>query len=292
MKNWLRKKNRPSDPKEGSLTVDELVALGRGDEARKELEAKLRDTPRDRRSLLKLADVLLSMQRTIDAVEIYEAAAKGLATDGFHDKAIAVLRKVLKVAPDHEGAILGIEQLEQAKRLEAKRHIVDLHMRKNSRAEGRNFDSLMLSQLWRNLSKCPLVRSLDTQSLSRLFAEFKLKELAPHGELVARKDDLEALFVVVDGKIEVIQKRADGPPIILRSYEAGDMFGENALLERRPWSAAHRAAVPTKLLCLDRDGLSAILPGLSDPREFLDTLRIQRHDSSLAAMLRQQGERR
>lgn len=271
-------------------TVDELMALGRNDEARRELELKLRETPSDRRSLVKLGDVLMAMQRHVEAVEIYQAAAKGLASDGFHDKAIAVLHKILKVSPNDPAATLGIEQLEEVKHLDAKRQVITRQLRKSADDAAHSLDSIRVSQLWKKLSKSPVVRKLDTRTLSRLFGQFTLLELPPQRELVARGDRRDEYFMVADGAVEVIRKRADGPPLVLRAYQPGDTFGEAALLEHAEWPAAHRAHGPTRLLRLDRSGLEALLPGLEDPRAFIDTLRIQRHDASLAAMLREESE--
>ncbi len=289
MKNWLRKGTRGGNEASRELTVDELVSLGRLEDARQMLEERVKGSSRDRRSLVKLAEVLLALERKDESLELYEAAAKSYAADGFHDRGIAVLRKMLKIAPGHPRAAISIDQLEQAKRLEAKRAIVHRNLSRTTDTGARGFDSLQLAQSWRNLSKSPLVRNLETNLLGRLFAQLKPRDFDPQEEIVARKDELEELFVVAEGSVEVIEKRADGAPIVLRTYEAGDVFGESALLEHQPWAAAHRAQGSTRLLCLDRDGLTKLLPGLEDPRGFLDSLRTQGNDASLAEMVGQRS---
>ncbi|MDH3404699.1 MAG: cyclic nucleotide-binding domain-containing protein [Acidobacteriota bacterium] len=289
MKNWLRSKSK-GDDREPELTVDELLALGRGLEARILLEERLRSKPRDRRAQVKLGDVLLALERPSEALDMYESAAQSYAGDGFHDKAKALLQKMLKIAPQHEKAILGLEQLDRAKERERRRQIVVRHLRKVHQDDQDSLDAFRINQLWKNLSRSRVLEALDTSNLGRLFEQFRLRRLAPQDEIASRGDQLEELFLVAHGRVEVLQKRADGPPVVLRGYEPGDVFGESALLERRPWTAWHRAAGPTHLLCLDREGLAALLPGLRDPRSFLDALRIQRHDASLAAMVRTAGE--
>ncbi len=294
MKNWLRGKSK-SKTTSGSeenrpLSVDELLTLGRPEDARIHLEDRLRRNSRDRRSQVKLGDVLLVMHRPTEALGMYEGAAKGYAADGFHGKASAVLHKWLKVAPDDEKALLGLEQLERAKERERRRTIVVNHLAASTGGSARSMDAFRVNQLWKVLSRSSVLEALDTRSLGRLFEYLKLRVVEEGVELVNRGDPLEELFLVAGGRVEVIEKRADGPPVVLRAYEAGDVFGEGALLEHRPWSAAHRTTENSQLLCLTHDALAQALSGMLDPRAFLDALRVQRHDASLAAMVRSGGE--
>lgn len=285
MKNWLRGRRKDGDGGERALTVDDLVSLGRFEEARTELESQLRSGPRQHHTQVKLGDVLLAMRRPSEALEIYEGAAQAYAADGFHDKARAVLQKMLKIAPEHDKAVLGLEQLERAKEREHRRHIVVRHL--SHAGEGdRALDAFRINQFWKGLSRSKVVEALDARSLSRLFECFELRHVPEGREIATRGDSLEELYLVAGGSVEVIEKRADGPPLVLRTYESGDVFGEGALLEHRPWSATHRVAESSHLLCLTPDRLAAALVGALDPRAFLDALRVQRHDASLAAMVR------
>jgi hypothetical protein len=285
MKNWLRGKGKGEEVHQRQLSVDDLVSLGRLEEARVELDRRLRDSPRHHATQVKLADVLLAMRRPSEALEIYEAAAQGFAGDGFHDKARAVLQKMLKIAPGHDKASLGLEQLERAKEREHRRLIVMRHL--SHAGEGdRAIDAFRINQLWKGLSRSKVLDALDIRSLSRLFESFELRRLAEGEEIAAPGELLQELFLLAGGQVEVIERRADGPPIVLRTYESGDVFGEAALLEHHPWSAVHRVRDACDALCLTRDGLAAALVGATDPRALLDALRVQRHDASLAAMLR------
>ena len=286
MKNWLRGKAKRENAGNGPLSVDELVSLGRTEDARMALEDRLRGNSRDRRSQVKLAEVLLVMRRPTEALEMYESAAQGYAGDGFHDKARAVLHKMLKVAPNHDKALLGLEQLDRAKERERRRLIVIRQLAGSTEGTARSMDALRLSQLWKKLSRSAVLEALDTRTLGRLFEYLELRLVEEGVELVKRGDSLEELYLVAGGRVEAIEKRADGPPVILRAYKPGDVFGEGALLEHRPWSAAHRTSERSRLLCLTPKALAAALSGMPDPRAFLDALRVQRHDASLAAMVR------
>jgi tetratricopeptide (TPR) repeat protein len=286
MKNWLRGGGKAASDSDEELSVGDLLALGRGLEARIQLESRLRANPRDRRTQVKLADVLLAIEKPVEALEMYESAATSYAGDGFHDKAKALLRKMLKIDPGHEKALVGIEQLDRAKERDRRRQIVVRHLRKVHRDGEDGLDAFRINQLWKNLSRSAVLEALDTRNLGRLFEFLRLRRLDPETDIAVRGDDFEELYLIAMGGVEVLKKRADGPPVVLKEYAAGDVFGESALLEHRPWTAWHRTTKRSHILCLDREGLTALLPGLQDPRGFLDALRIQRHDASLAAMVR------
>jgi len=288
MKNWLRGKKSDDDPRQREFTVDELLTLGRPEEARSLLEEKLRTNMRDRRAQAKLGDVLLAMHLVSEALDMYEGAAQGYASDGFHDKAKALLHKMLKIAPNHEKAIVGLEQLDRAKERERRRQIVvrQLGRRGHSATGGPTLDVFRVNQLWKTLSRSSVLEALDTTSLGRLFEQFELREVAAGGQIAARGDRTEELYLVATGKVEAVEVKSGGSAVVLRTYEPGDVFGERSLLEHRPWCALYRAAGPCRLLCLSAERLAGVLPGLEDPRALLDALRKQRHDGTLAAMVR------
>jgi tetratricopeptide (TPR) repeat protein len=291
MKNWLRGKTKNLREKPEALTVDDLLALGKPEEARVLLEEKLRKKPRNRRNQVKLGDILLMMQLPTEALEMYEAAAQGYAGDGFHDKSRAVLQRMLKISPHHEKAILGLEQLDRAKERERRRKIVLRHLQQAGEGSMDSMAAFQINQLWKSLSRSSVLEALDTKSLAQLFEHLRLRVAKWDSEIANRGDELEELFLVASGTVEVIEKRPGRAPVVLRAYESGDVFGEGALLEHRPWEACHRAATECRLLCLDGPSLAAALTGLEDPRSFLDALRTQRHDASLAAMIRTAAEK-
>ena len=83
--------------------------------------------------------------------------------------------------------------------------------------------------------------------------------------------------------IVAIVATADGRSFQLRVLTTGDLFGERALLEHKPWPATYRVIERARLLRIDKAGLERSLAGNPDPRQLLDTLRGQRHDREVAA---------
>jgi CRP-like cAMP-binding protein len=83
----------------------------------------------------------------------------------------------------------------------------------------------------------------------------------PAGEVVIRAGDLgDRFYVIADGELEVI---ADG---LHRSADAGDYFGEIALLRDMPRTATVRAIVDSTLYALERDAFLQAVTGNSSMR--------------------------
>jgi uncharacterized membrane protein len=68
----------------------------------------------------------------------------------------------------------------------------------------------------------------------------------------------DELYVVHSGAIELFVKDVTGQKIVLHTAQAGDMFGELALLDDEPRSATAVAIEPTQLLVLDRSDLTLL----------------------------------
>ena len=127
-----------------------------------------------------------------------------------------------------------------------------------------------------------LVKLLPGEQLKRLFAGAALT-VWEAGEVVGeRQSQIERMFLVVRGQVEAIVALPDGRTMQLRVLKPGDLFGERALLEHRPWPATFRVVERARLLRIDRAGLEKALTGNPDPRQLLDALRSQHHDRDLA----------
>lgn len=68
------------------------------------------------------------------------------------------------------------------------------------------------------------------------------------GETIFEEGDLgDSMYVVLDGEVEIILRGN-----VINTLTAGEIFGEMALVDNRPRSAAARAKVPTKLIPVNR----------------------------------------
>ncbi len=97
-----------------------------------------------------------------------------------------------------------------------------------------------------------LLNEEDHRALADVIDHITLDEGAT---LFHAGDPGDALYVVRSGAVELSVKDVVGQKIVLTVAQAGDMFGELALLDSEPRSATAIALAPCSLLLLDRDDL-------------------------------------
>jgi Cyclic nucleotide-binding domain len=262
------------------LDIDDLIVLERYGEAEDKLKARLRANPKDLHSHVKLAEVYSTTQQVEKALEEYLFVADEFADDGFYDKAMAVAAKAAKLAPNDPSLAERIQRFEAQKRLEVSRTAVIDGLMAQSRDDVKT-SVFEAQQVWSALAETAFIKSLAPDQLRKLFGSMALVKF-PVGSIFLRAEQrLDELFLVARGEVEV--HYSDGErDLELRSYVPGDIFGEAALFERKPWMANYRVGQAATLLKLTASGLQAALLGNADPRGLLDALRVQRMDREVA----------
>jgi CRP-like cAMP-binding protein len=77
---------------------------------------------------------------------------------------------------------------------------------------------------------------------------------APAGDVIVAEDsEGDAMYVIGQGRVRVEKKTLYGDEYTVRFLEAGDFFGEVALLTRERRSATCRAETDCELIVLSRD---------------------------------------
>jgi CRP/FNR family cyclic AMP-dependent transcriptional regulator len=110
------------------------------------------------------------------------------------------------------------------------------------------------------LAHSPLFAGLPRRLLARLATRFFEKVYHP-GEVVFEEGDPgRALFVVVEGAVEITRATAQGP-YVLNTLGPGAAFGELALIDDSPRSATARVATPGRLLILYKTDFDALIEG-------------------------------
>ncbi len=98
----------------------------------------------------------------------------------------------------------------------------------------------------------------DLQALSRLAAGRSLKE----GEFVFWDGDPPSHFyVVASGRVKILKHSSQGKEFVVAFFSPGDIFGEVAVFEDRPYPASAQAVSDTELLGIGRDQFLAFLSG-------------------------------
>jgi CRP/FNR family cyclic AMP-dependent transcriptional regulator len=110
------------------------------------------------------------------------------------------------------------------------------------------------------LARAPLFAGLPRRLLGRLAPRF-FEKTYHAGEIVFHEGDPgRALFVVLEGAVEIIQISAQGE-YLLRTLGPGDAFGELALVDDFPRSATARVGTSGRLLILYKSDFDALMEG-------------------------------
>ncbi len=150
------------------------------------------------------------------------------------------------------------------------------------------------------LRRSPIFTALDPAELDELAALAREKRL-PGGQTVFWEgDDSTSFYIVAEGKIRVSKLTSGGKEIILAFFGPGEMFGEVAVFENKPYPASAQSVEATRLLGIEKAAflgfllshpavtlkIIAILSGrLRDAQERLRDLAGERVEQRLARLL-------
>jgi CRP-like cAMP-binding protein len=114
-----------------------------------------------------------------------------------------------------------------------------------------------------SLMNVPLFGNFTESELRQLIDIGQVKTFQP-GEMIVEQDDTsQELWVLLEGKCEVLRQAKIGkgsrPPISLASLEPFANFGEMSFFHPAPHSASVRAQTSVKLLCIRRSALDELL---------------------------------
>lgn len=126
--------------------AEKFLRVGRLDAAIVEYARVVEDQPRDWSTANTLGDLYLRAGLPDKAVALYRRIADHLLTEGFFPKAGALLKKVLKIAPDDEVALghLGDIAARQGLLAEARGHFTAIAARRRDRGDHAGADELVI----------------------------------------------------------------------------------------------------------------------------------------------------
>jgi hypothetical protein len=285
VKKWFRSSRGAQE--DDDYGVEDLVVLGRYEEAEERLRTRLDITPNDLRAQLLLADVCLRTGRPGEAAERYILTADGYADDGFHDRAVALLSKTVKLMPENTEIEAKIKALREAKRREDRRTVAIkalLAQQRGGHGQSAGSSALEIEQLWNELESSSVLKALDAEQIGRFFGAGELLRVKRGRILASEGDNFEAAFFVLQGEV-VCEVNLPGQGYReLMQFNGGDLFGESALLERQEFPARYRVAARSMVLSFSRRALEKILEGNPDPRGFLAAVRAQGFDAKAKEM--------
>ena len=97
--------------------AERLLKQGKTGQALEECKRLAEDAPKDLLMLNRLGDFLARSNRGADAVVYYKMIADQFSTSGFYPKAIAILKKIVKVDPGHLASIVQLGELNLKQKL-------------------------------------------------------------------------------------------------------------------------------------------------------------------------------
>ncbi|MEE8368742.1 MAG: cyclic nucleotide-binding domain-containing protein [Thermoanaerobaculia bacterium] len=278
---WI--KNHTGKTEEGPLSIDDLIVLERFEEAKRELNLRIKSRPKDLIAQRKLAEVYHRMGQSAHSVEMLLAIAEAYGEDGFYDKALAQLTVAQKLSPTEDRIAVKISKLHRMKSMDKRQEqvVMKLLEKAQGRNKGGSQSYLDVQRFWANLTASPVIESLPMEELQRLFGEFETVSLGP-GKIVAYQgQELEELYLIAEGKLRAtIRLEGDVTPT-LREFEPGEVLGESALLDHQPWPATIETVRRSMLLRLKQDGLEALIAASPNPKILKNSLGVQQNDAQL-----------
>lgn len=140
------------------------------------------------------------------------------------------------------------------------------------------------------LRKVLIFEDLSDQKIEEL-AGFLIEIHKRKGEVIFNEGDPgNSLFIIQEGKVEITKQIREDleQQAGITIFNAGDFFGEMAVIDEKPRSASARATEPTILLEMTKDDFFSIC--MTEPKVFLSlfklvTMRIRDSNELLASVL-------
>ncbi len=109
------------------------------------------------------------------------------------------------------------------------------------------------------LGNIKLFSSLSSMELNKVVRRIKISSLRK-GEVVLNEEDTnEYMYVVLTGKVKVVQMTGDGKEIILAMHRSGESFGELSLIDSKTIPAVVLAAEHSTIAIISREDFHSLL---------------------------------
>ena len=137
------------------------------------------------------------------------------------------------------------------------------------------------------LAGIELFSELDERELSEVAALAQARSVPRDTTIFHAGDTADAIFVVVNGRVKIVTTSTDGKEFILTVLGAGQVFGEMALLEAAPRSAAVVTITAVELLVINRADFHHLLntsPAISRKLMAILSRRLRRANSKMESL--------
>ncbi len=109
------------------------------------------------------------------------------------------------------------------------------------------------------LKNIELFKDLNDVEFSSILKIVEIKNFSEKEYLFVENAQRKYLFIIFNGKVELIKKNPFGNEKILRIFSANDFLGEGSLLDDYPHSTSARASENCTLLCISRENFRSMI---------------------------------
>jgi tetratricopeptide (TPR) repeat protein len=155
----------PLDREKTYKNAERLLRQQKTQEALRELRRLADDAPRDLLMLNRIGDLLVRMGRNAEAIGYYQGIAEQFTEAGFFVKAIAILKKILRLDPESTESIVRMGELYLKQKLpsEARQHLLhaaDKHLRAKQFTKAREvYEKVVLAEPMEPLHRARLAEA-------------------------------------------------------------------------------------------------------------------------------------
>lgn len=112
------------------------------------------------------------------------------------------------------------------------------------------------TQILRQSSIFHTLNDDELAELSRLAIEHRF---APDEFIFWEEDTPDWFYIIAEGKVKVLKYSSLGKEFIIAFFEPGEMFGEVAVFENKPYPASAQAIAETRVLGIKKDDFLSFL---------------------------------
>ncbi|MFA5504259.1 MAG: cyclic nucleotide-binding domain-containing protein [Vulcanimicrobiota bacterium] len=142
------------------------------------------------------------------------------------------------------------------------------------------------------LQSVPLFSSMALEQLEAIHSCLTEQHYTK-GEIIFNEGDIgDEMFIVADGQVEILLRLNSHDPLLLATVEKGSYFGEMAVLDQDPRSAAARVSEDARLFVLKGEQLKEliyVMPEIAFTIFRVLSERLRRSDRRLDSMARKEG---
>jgi len=102
---------------------------------------------------------------------------------------------------------------------------------------------------------------LNDEELAELAGFAIERSFVPDEFIFWEGDSSDWFYIVADGKVKVLKYSSLGKEFIIAFFGPGEMFGEVAVFEKKPYPASAQAVAETKVLGIKREDCLSFLAG-------------------------------